>query len=42
MAEFELMEVQKARPKSDFFEIGRTGLEMNSGYIQEEFLSVAL
>jgi len=39
MAEFELMEVEKARPRSDFFEIGRTGLEMNSGYIQEEFLS---
>lgn len=39
MAEFELVEVTKARPKNDFVEIGRTGLEMNSGYIQEEFLT---
>lgn len=31
-------EVQKARTPASFSEIGRTGLMMNSGYVQEEFL----
>lgn len=38
MAEFELVTVEKGRPKNDFRELGRTGLEHSSGYIQEEFL----
>jgi len=37
-ANFELMSVEKARPRNDFRELGRTGLYQNSGYIQEEFL----
>lgn len=32
-------ELQKARPRNEFREIGRTGLIQNAGYIQEEFLT---
>jgi phage gp29-like protein len=35
---FELMAVEKDRPRKDFSEIGRSGLIQNSGYIQEEFM----
>lgn len=34
----EIMEVEKARPRSEFSELGNTGLNYNGGYIDEEFL----
>lgn len=39
MTVFEMVEVEKARPRNDFREIGRSGLQQNSGYVQEEFLT---
>lgn len=39
MSDDNVVSIEKARPRSEFTEIGRTGLNQTSGYIHEEFLT---
>lgn len=39
MSDENVVSIEKARPRSEFTEVGRTGLNQTSGYIHEEFLT---